>query len=43
LQRIAAAALLTGAVLWLALKWLEQSWLPANLRERWRRSRGSQP
>jgi hypothetical protein len=42
LRRIVAAAGLAAVVLWFVLTWLERTWLPANLRERWRRSGASQ-
>jgi hypothetical protein len=34
---------LTVVALWVVLAWVERTWLPANLRDRYRRSQAPQP
>ncbi len=38
LRRAIGFAGLSGIVMWFVLAWIERTWLPANLRDRYRRS-----
>jgi hypothetical protein len=42
-NRAIGTAGLAALALWLVLAWVERTWLPANLRDRYRRSRAQQP
>jgi hypothetical protein len=42
-RKIIGVAGLTAVALWVVLAWVERTWLPANLRDRYRRSRTAQP
>ena len=43
LRRMIGVGGLSAIVLWIVLAWVERTWLPANLRDRYRRSRALQP
>ncbi len=42
-RRIIGVGGLAGIAMWVVLAWIERTWLPANLRDRYRRSRAPQP
>jgi hypothetical protein len=43
IRKVIGVGGLAALILWLALAWVERTWLPANLRDRFRRSHASQP
>jgi hypothetical protein len=43
LRKIIGTAGLAAVVMWVVLAWVERTWLPANLRDRYRRSQAPQP
>lgn len=42
-RRVIGVAGLAAIAMWFVLAWVERTWLPANLRDRYRRSAGSPP
>jgi hypothetical protein len=43
IRRVIGVGGLAAIALWVVLAWVERTWLPANLRDRYRRSRAQQP
>jgi hypothetical protein len=43
MRRVIGVAGLAAIALWVVLAWVERTWLPANLRDRYRRSGAPQP
>ena len=42
-RRMIGVGGLAAIAMWFVLAWVERTWLPANLRDRYRRSAGSPP